>query len=127
VPDAVARRGRLRLQRNCTASAYTIGTGTTTRVARGEKAREEWIVDGRAVKKYGHARPQDAWPVLLREHHEGYVSWEDYERNQERIQKNAYAKPAGDAKSGRGGRALLSSRLRCRRCGRMLRRRCASA
>lgn len=79
------------------------------------------IVDGRAVKKYGHARPQDSWSVLLREHHEGYISWEQYERNQERIRKNAYSKPAGEAKSGRGGRALLSSLLRCRRCGRMLR------
>jgi hypothetical protein len=79
------------------------------------------LVDGRAVKKYGHARPQDAWTVLLRDHHEGYISWEQYERNQERIQKNAYSKPAGDAKSGRGGPALLSSLLSCRRCGRMLR------
>lgn len=75
------------------------------------------IVDGRAVKEYGHARPQDAWTVLLREHHEGYISWDQYERNQERLRKNSYSKPAGDAKSGRGGRALLSSLLRCRRCG----------
>lgn len=79
------------------------------------------IVDGRPVKKYGHSRPRETWTVLLREHHEGYISWDEYERNQERIQKNAYSKPAGDAKSGRGGRALLASLLRCRRCGRMLR------
>lgn len=79
------------------------------------------IVDGRAVKKYGYARPQDAWTVLLHDHHEGYITWEQYERNQECLQKNAYSKPAGDAKSGRGGRALLSSLLRCRRCGHMLR------
>jgi len=89
--------------------------------AYGRSESRTTIVDGRAVKKSGRARSQDAWTVLLREHHEGYVSWEDYERNQERIQKNAYGKPAGDAKSGRGGRALLSSLLRCRRCGRMLR------
>lgn len=89
--------------------------------AYGRSESRTTIVDGRAVKKYGHARSQDAWTVLLRDHHDGYVSWEHYERNQERIQKNAYGKPAGDAKSGRGGRALLSSLLRCRRCGRMLR------
>jgi len=89
--------------------------------AYGRSESRTTIVDGRAVKKYGHARSQEAWTVLLRDHHEGYVSWETYERNQERIQKNAYSKPAGDAKSGRGGRALLSSLLRCRRCGRMLR------
>lgn len=89
--------------------------------AYGRSESRTTIVDGRAVKKYGHARSQDAWTVLLRDHHDGYVSWEHYEQNQERIQKNAYGKPAGDAKSGRGGRALLSSLLRCRRCGRMLR------
>ncbi|MFN0251372.1 MAG: recombinase family protein [Kofleriaceae bacterium] len=89
--------------------------------AYGRSESRTTIVDGRAVKKYGHARSQDAWTVLLRDHHEGYIGWEQYERIQERIQKNAYSKPAGDAKSGRGGRALLSSLLRCRRCGRMLR------
>lgn len=89
--------------------------------AYGRSEARTTIVDGRAVKKYGHARPQNAWTVLLREHHEGYISWEQYEQNQERIQRNAYGKPAGEAKSGRGGRALLSSLLRCRRCGRMLR------
>ena len=89
--------------------------------AYGRSEHRTTIVDGRAVKKYGHARPLEEWTVLLRDHHEGYVTWEQYKHNQDRIQKNAYSKPAGDAKSARGGRALLSSLLRCRRCGRMLR------
>ena len=59
--------------------------------------------------------------MLLRDHHDGYITWAQYERNQERIRKNAYSKPAGDAKSARSDQALLSSLLRCRRCGRMLR------
>ena len=79
------------------------------------------IVDGRVVKRDGHDRPRDQWTVLLRNHHEGYITWEHYEHNQERIRRNAYSKPAGEAKSARGGRALLSSLLRCRRCGRILR------
>lgn len=89
--------------------------------AYGRSEHRTTIVDGRAVKKYGRSRPLEAWTVLLREHHEGYTAWDQYERNQERIQRNAYGKPAGGAKSARGGRALLSSLLRCRRCGRMLR------
>ncbi len=89
--------------------------------AYGRSEHRTTIVDGRAVKKYGHDRPLEEWTVLLRDHHEGYVTWEQYQHNQDRIQKNAYSKPAGDAKSARGGRALLSSLLRCRRCGRMLR------
>jgi DNA invertase Pin-like site-specific DNA recombinase len=89
--------------------------------AYGRSESRTTIVSGRAVKKYGHSRPQDQWTVLLREHHDGYITWEQYERNQEQLRKNAYGKPAGDAKSARGGHALLSSLLRCRRCGRMLR------
>lgn len=89
--------------------------------AYGRSEHRTTIVNGRAVKKYGHDRPMDAWTVLLRDHHVGYITWQQYERNQERIQRNAFCKPAGGAKSARGGRALLSSLLRCRRCGRMLR------
>jgi hypothetical protein len=88
--------------------------------AYGRSEARTTIVDGRAVKKYGHVRPIDAWTVLLRDHHEAYITWPQYEQNQERIQRNAYGKPAGGAKSARGGQALLSSLLRCRRCGRML-------
>lgn len=78
------------------------------------------VVDGRIRKSYGHARPIDEWTVLLKDHHEGYTDWPTFERNQERLARNAYSKKAGGAKSGRGGRALLSGSMRCRRCGRML-------
>lgn len=89
--------------------------------AYGRSEARTTIVDGRPVKKQGHRRSRDQWAVLLREHHEGYISWAQYEHNQDRIEKNAHRKPAGSAKSGRGGRALMSALLRCRRCGRMLR------
>ena len=57
--------------------------------------------------------------MLLREHHESYISWEQFERNQELLARNAYGK-AGGAKSGRGGRALLVGLITCGRCGRRL-------
>jgi hypothetical protein len=49
-----------------------------------------------------------------------YISWEEHERIQEQLGRNAFRKAAGEAKSGRGGRALLAGLLRCGRCGRML-------
>ena len=61
------------------------------------------------------------WLVLIRDHHPGYVSWEEYERNQAMMATNSFMQPGVVPKSGRGGRALLSGLLRCRRCGRMLR------
>jgi hypothetical protein len=79
------------------------------------------IVNGRARKTTGHPKPQREWMVLIRGHHPGYVSWEEYERNQAMMAANNFMRPGVIPKSGRGGRALLSSLLRCRRCGRMLR------
>jgi DNA invertase Pin-like site-specific DNA recombinase len=78
------------------------------------------IVDGRARKSKGHLKPRSEWTVLIRDHHVGYISWEQYERHQVMIAANAHMKSDGEAKAGRGGRSLLCGLLRCRRCGHML-------
>src|SRR5207342_1395625 len=54
-----------------------------------------------------------------KDHHEGYIEWAEFERNQKQLAANAYGK-AGGTKSGRGGRALLIGLLCCGRCGRRL-------
>lgn len=77
------------------------------------------IVDGRARRSYGHSKPAGTWDVFIRDHHGGYISWEDYERNQEQLALNTYGRTGG-VKSGRGGRALLSGMMTCARCGRRL-------
>src|SRR5208283_3546611 len=84
---------------------------------KGEKRTE--IVDGRARKSYGHSKPLEEWEVLLKDHHESYINWAEFERNQKQLAVNAYGKRGG-AKSGRGGRALLAGLLTCGRCGRRL-------
>ncbi len=56
---------------------------------------------------------------MIRDHHEGYIDWAEYERNQALLAANAYGR-AGGQKSGRGGRALLAGMLTCGRCGRGL-------
>ena len=33
------------------------------------------------------------WNVLLRDHHPGYISWEQYEANQKLISENAHMLP----------------------------------
>src|SRR5437762_2463925 len=65
---------------------------------KGEKRTE--IVDGRARKSYGLRKPLEEWEVLLKDHHDGYIDWAEFERNQKQLAVNAYRK-AGDAKSGR--------------------------
>lgn len=32
------------------------------------------IIDGRALKSYGHGKPMEEWDVLIKDHHEGYIS-----------------------------------------------------
>jgi DNA invertase Pin-like site-specific DNA recombinase len=78
------------------------------------------VVEGRARKTWGHKKPREEWTVLLPDHHPGYISWEQYERNQAMIAANAHMKSRMEPKAGRGGKALLAGLLRCRRCGRML-------
>ena len=56
---------------------------------------------------------------MIKDHHEGYIDWAEYERNQKQLALNNYGR-AGGAKSGRGGRALLSGIMTCGRCGRRL-------
>jgi len=79
------------------------------------------LVDGVAHKSEGHAKPRDQWIALIKGHHPGYIKWNEYESIQRALAENAHVKKDQHRKSGRGGKALLSGKLRCRRCGRMLR------
>lgn len=85
----------------------------------GKSEKRTAIVDGRVRKSYGHYKPPAKWGIMLRDHHEAYVGWDEYERNQNLLAANTYGKPGG-AKSGRGGRALLAGLVTCGRCGRRL-------
>lgn len=87
--------------------------------AYGKSEKRTSIVDGRARKTYGHHKPMGTWEVFIKDHHEGYISWVEYERNQTMLAANAYGR-VGDTKSGRGGRALLAGLICCARCGRRL-------
>jgi len=77
------------------------------------------MVDGRARKSRSHLLPQDQWKVIILNHHEGYISWEQYMQNQKQIQSNAgyngcIKETVGAAK---GGPSLLAGLLRCGKCG----------
>jgi len=85
----------------------------------GKSEKRTSIVEGRARRSYGHGKPFGTWDVMIKDHHEGYIGWADYERNQMQLGLNNYGR-AGGVKSGRGGRALLSGIMSCGRCGRRL-------
>ncbi|NRQ18946.1 recombinase family protein [Ensifer sesbaniae] len=85
----------------------------------GKSEKRTSIVEGRARRTYGHYKPAGTWEVMIKDHHEGYIGWEEYECNQRQLALNAYGRSDG-VKSGRGGKALLSSLLTCARCGQRL-------
>jgi DNA invertase Pin-like site-specific DNA recombinase len=76
---------------------------------------------GRKVVIHGIARRQEEWAVLIRDHHDGYISWEEFDRNQKVIAGNANMKGTMVAGSVRKGGGLLVGLLRCGHCGRRLR------
>ena len=78
------------------------------------------VEDGRKRVSRGHRRDREAWDVLIVDHHEGYVSWEEFERNQRLIADNANCKGLMARGAIRRGDALLAGLLRCGHCGRRL-------
>ena len=61
------------------------------------------------------------WDVLIKEHHEGYITWEDFESNRRLMADNANRMSKMTRGSIRHGEALLVGLLRCARCARKLR------
>jgi DNA invertase Pin-like site-specific DNA recombinase len=85
----------------------------------GRTMRRIVLKDGRQHRTAGHARPPEEWPLVLRDHHPGYLTWADYEANQQVLRENAAMR--GKLRHAvKGGTALLAGLLRCRECGRPL-------
>jgi DNA invertase Pin-like site-specific DNA recombinase len=92
------------------AGAYAFGrTGSRTMIENGRK---------RILR--GFRKNRCDWEVLLIDHHEGYLSWADYERNQQLIADNANGKGMMVRGAVRKGEALLVGLMRCGHCGRRL-------
>jgi len=87
--------------------------------AYGKTGRKTEIRDGRAHVTYKNRKSPEEWDVVLRDHHAGYIDWDEYESNQAQLARNTYRRTGG-VKSGRGGGALLAGLISCARCGRRL-------
>ena len=79
------------------------------------------IEEGRKRVKRGVRRPLAEWDVLLKDQHEGYITWTEFERNQQIIANNATGKGSAIARGAvRRGELLLAGLLRCGHCGRKM-------
>ena len=59
--------------------------------------------------------------MLIKEHHEGFIDWQTYEANQQRIARNTRPGPHKAGGAVREGNALLQGLASCGHCGRRLR------
>jgi hypothetical protein len=82
--------------------------------------RREISPEGKVHQRM-HAVAMPDRRVSLKEHHEGYITWEEFLKNQERLEKN---RTNGEetllAGPAREGLALLQGLLLCGHCGRRL-------
>jgi DNA invertase Pin-like site-specific DNA recombinase len=87
----------------------------------GKSHRERYVDDQGKLRKRTRLLPMADWPVLLREHHPGYIDWTTFEANQARIDANEHPQPH-EAGGGavREGAALLQGLATCGKCGRRL-------
>jgi len=82
--------------------------------AYGRTAQRSRIVDGQLRSSTGRVRRSE-WPVLLHDRHEAYISWQQFERAEQMLARNAQAR--GGQGAARLGGALLAGLVFCRRCG----------
>jgi len=70
-------------------------------------------------KKRIRRRSREQWPVLITDHHAGYISWQKYEWNQKQIFSNRRSRTNMGAP--REGKSLLQGLILCGPCGRRMR------
>lgn len=85
--------------------------------AYGRTKRETEIKEGRKHVKKGIPLPEDQWQVLIRDHHEAYITWDEYQRNKAIIMQNTNRKRPIVTGSAGQGEAILSGIMRCGHCG----------
>ena len=94
------------------AGAYVYGRTQTRRHALpGEEPR---------IKGRTRRLPQADWPIVLLDKHPGYISWEQFCRNQQQLADNQQTPTAAHRGAVREGPSLLQGIVLCGSCGRRM-------
>lgn len=86
--------------------------------AYGRRCEKKILVNGE-IQTARQSPSRHEWIALIEGSHQGYITWETYLRNLDKLADNAARAPSRGAP--REGRALLSGVLVCGRCGRRMR------
>ena len=94
------------------AGAYVYGRTKTRRHA----------LPGEAPRIKGRTRQvkREDWPIVLRDAHPGYITWEQFRRHQQMLDDNRTWRPEERRGAAREGSALLQGIVLCGACGRRM-------
>jgi DNA invertase Pin-like site-specific DNA recombinase len=87
----------------------------------GRTRQDRYVADDGRLRMRQRRLPRDEWEVLITEHHPGFIDWDTYQTNQDRIGGNIRPErhqPGTGAV--REGAALLQALATCGTCGRKL-------
>jgi hypothetical protein len=91
------------LHNPCYAGVYSYGRTQTA-----------WTPDGKKSK----AAPREDWHAFIKDHHDAYISFEDFEENERRLcENNSQMKGGGKRTAAREGPSLLQGLVWCGKCG----------
>jgi DNA invertase Pin-like site-specific DNA recombinase len=96
------------LKNPCYAGAYVHGRYTSRRFVEPDGTVRTSLIE----------RPRTEWPVLIHDHHEGYLSWGDYLAHETKLAAN---RTNAGARPPREGSALCQGIITCGSCGKPMR------
>jgi len=81
------------------------------RSAKGADGRKRW-----------HVLPREEWRFVKHQAHPGYITWDEFVANEQRLRENRQCHGAGEHQAGppREGPALLQGLVLCGKCGRTM-------
>ena len=85
--------------------------------AYGRRREKSVLIDGQIRRVRPDTRDPDRWLVKIENAHAGYITWERYVQNQEKLRQNMLRMGNPTRGAPREGPALLSGLLICGRCG----------
>jgi DNA invertase Pin-like site-specific DNA recombinase len=90
--------------------------------AYGRRPRRKILVDGEIRRDRTTMLPVDRWPICLPDSHPGYITWDEFLKNQERLRGNMTSRQYPEQRGApRNGQGLLQGLVLCGRCGQRMR------
>jgi DNA invertase Pin-like site-specific DNA recombinase len=87
----------------------------------GRTRLNRYVGDNGQLRARRRSLPQDEWEVLITDHHRGFIDWDTYQTNQDRISVNIRPQRSQPGTGAvREGAALLQGLATCGDCGRKL-------